>query len=579
MSDEVAARPPRRGAVGGRALRLVSVLVLLVGAGLYLRELRQNLDLTLPRVRVPLAPLELPAELAPAPDLGVPPGAAAGRDVVLVTLDTTRPDRLGLYGNQAIETPTLDRLGREGVVFSKAVATAPVTLPAHASILTGLYPYGHGARANGVFAADATPPTLAEILAAHGYDTAAFVSSFALDSRFGLDRGFAIYDDKMLRTGGSIGFSERRADETTERAIAWLRSPRTRPYFLWVHYYDPHTKYDPPEPYASQSTNKYDGEIAYMDAQLGQLLDAAKAASRRDPLVVVTADHGEALGEHGEDTHSLLVQEATLRIPWILRAHGVLPSGRRIDGLASQVDVMPTVLSLLGIDAPAGLHGSDWARAPDPDRAVLAETVEGRVNFGWRRLSALYLGDLKLVSGARPALYDLAHDPTESQDLAAVNPEAVARLESRLDALRSGEPELLLPFTGALGDATTQRLAALGYIVTEGQTMPASGPGPDPRDMMAAMHRVMLAVDGPANADAGAYSMWFRFVARMQGIELPRTDEEVTAVLKAMAERDPSFAPTLYFLAVFYTKVNRPDDASRTLERLEAVKRAASGAG
>ena len=242
MSDEVAARPQRRGAVGGRALRLVSLLVLLVGAGLYLRELRQNLDLTLPRVLLPLAPLELPAELAPAPDLGVPPGAAAGRDVVLVTLDTTRPDRLGLYGNQAIETPTLDRLGREGVVFSKAVATAPVTLPAHASILTGLYPYGHGARANGVFAADATRPTLAEILAAHGYDTAAFVSSFALDARFGLDRGFAIYDDKMTRTGGSIGFSERRGGRDDRASHRLAAGPHTRPYFLWVHYYDPHTQ-------------------------------------------------------------------------------------------------------------------------------------------------------------------------------------------------------------------------------------------------------------------------------------------------------------------------------------------------
>ena len=577
MSDEGAARPPRRGAVGVSTLRLVSLLALLAGAGLYLSGLWLDVQSARLGLSVPLAPLELPAELAPAADLGVPPGAAAGRDVVLVTLDTTRPDRLGLYGNDAIETPTLDRLGREGVVFSKAVATAASTLPAHASILTGLYPHGHGARANSIFKVDATRPTLAEVLAAHGYDTAAFVSSFALDARFGLDRGFASYDDEMAHPSKFIGFAERRGDETTERAIAWLRSPRARPYFLWVHYYDAHTGYDPPEPYASRSANPYDGEIAFMDAQLGRLLDAAEAASRRAPLVVVTADHGEALGEHGEATHAYLVQEATLQIPWILRADGVLPGGRRIDARASQVDLMPTVLSLLGIDAPAGLHGSGWTRAPDPDRAVLAETVEGRVNFGWRRLSALYLGDTKLVSGAGPALYDLARDPTESQDAAAANPEEASRLESRLRALRRGEPEFLVPDTGGLDAAATQQLAALGYIVTGARTMPAGGPGPDPRDMMAAMSRLQLAVWGPENADA--IPTWARLVARMQGIAMPRTGEEAIAALEAMAERDPGFAATLHFLAIYYDRAGRAEDAARTLERLETLKRAASGAG
>ena len=228
------------------------------------------------------------------------------------------------------------------------------------------------------------------------------------------------------------------------------------------------------------------------------------------------------------------MQEATIQIPWILRPR-VLPRGRRIDGRASQVDLMPTVLSLLGVDVPAGLHGSDWTRAPDPGRAVMAETLEGRVNFGWRRLSALYLGDLKLVSGARPALYDLARDPTESQDVAAANAEAVARLESRLRALRRGEPELLVPITGALGDQTTQRLAALGYIVTEARTMPASGPGPDPRDMMAAMHRLMLAVDAPASA--GVFHLGPARGPDAGHRAAAHRREEAIAVLEAMTER------------------------------------------
>jgi len=576
MSNEVAAPPRQRGAVAGRVVRLISLLVLLVGAGFYLRELRGNLDLALPRTRVPLAPLELPPELLPASDLGVLSGAAAGRDLVLITLDTTRPYRLGLYGNRAIETPNLDRLGREGVVFSRAVATAPVTQPTHTSIFTGLYSYAHGVRANGFFTPGVTPPTLTEILAAQGYDTAAFVSSAALDASLGLDRGFGVYDDHVDPTKVKMGYSDRAGDVTTDLAIAWLRRPRTGPYFLWVHYFDPHAKYKPPEPYASQSTNLYDGEIAFMDAQIGRLLDAVAAASQRDPLVVVTGDHGEALGEHNEDSHAYLVQEATLKIPLILSAPGVLPKGRRIDGRASQIDLLPTILSLLGIGAPAGLHGNDWTRSPAPDRAVMAETVEGRVNFGWRRLSALYLGDLKLVSGPTPELYDLARDPTESQNLAAANPDLVARLESRLRALRSGEPDALVPVKSAIDDATSQQLAALGYIVTEQRTISASGPGPDPRDVMSTMRRVKLTANAPDNgADTPT---WVRLVARMQGIELPRNTEEAITALEALADRDPDFAPTLHFLSEFYRRAQRPDDLERTRKRLDALSSAASGA-
>jgi len=577
MSDAGAAPRKRRGAAGARGLRLLSLLVLLVGAGLYLRGVWQHLNQWGDRVRLPFAPLVLPADLAIAPDLGVGHGAAAGRDVILVTLDTTRPDRLSLYGNHAIETPNLERLGREGVTFAKAAAVTPVTLPSHASILTGLYPFGHGARANGVFALDAAHPTLAGILAEHGYDTAAFVSSFAIDARFGLDRGFALYDDEMdAGSGSAVGFSQRRGDRTTDRAISWLRRPRAGPYFLWVHFYDPHGPYEPPEPHASRSANPYDGEIAFVDEQLGRLLDAAKLTGRPDPLIVVVADHGESLGEHGEGSHSYLVHEATIAIPMIMNARGVLPGGRQIDGRASQVDVLPTVLALLGFDAPAGLHGIDWSRPAEPGRAVMAESVEGRVNFGWRRLSALFQGDFKLVRGTRPALFDLARDPTETQDVATANAEVVARLERRLDLLTRGEPEQLLSNTGALGDAASQQLAALGYIVTGGLAIPVNGPGPDPRDQMADMRRVMTLVLGPELYPAS--TAWSRFLARLQGIMLPRNDEEVVTALESFAERNPDFAPTYYFLAIFYGRQNRHEDASAILQRLDAVKRAASDA-
>ncbi|HYH44672.1 MAG TPA: sulfatase, partial [Thermoanaerobaculia bacterium] len=273
-------------------------------------------------VPVLLAAVLIGAMVAAGCRAGEPGGTAAGSSdgasLLLVTLDTVRADRLGGYGYAAAETPTLDRLAREGVRFAAASTNAPLTLPAHASLLTGLLPPRHGLRNNG---AGRLPevPTLAAVLAAAGYRTAAFVSSFVLDRRFGLDRGFAVYDDDVERdAGGGVALdAERRGDRTVERALAWLsaKTPETldreRPFFLWVHLYDAHAPYAPPAPYDSRHRGRpYDGEIAFADAQVGRLvaeLERRGLAGRT--LVAVTADHGEALGEHGELTHGLLLYE------------------------------------------------------------------------------------------------------------------------------------------------------------------------------------------------------------------------------------------------------------------------------
>ncbi|MBW2269255.1 MAG: sulfatase [Deltaproteobacteria bacterium] len=552
-------------------IRLLSVALLIMGTALYAWGLLVG-NLRIGPPLVALAPLQLPPELVPVESLQVPAGTLTGRNLLLVTLDTTRADRLGLYGNASAQTPTLDRLGREGVVFSRAVATASSTLPTHASMLTGLYPHRHGAPANAVFVLDPDVPTLGEVLAERGYRTAAFISASTIDAQFGLSRGFDHYDDVSSALARYEILSERRADETTDRAIAWLERPGARPWFVWVHYFDPHAVYAPPEPHATGHLLAYDGEIAFVDAQLARLLEAARAASSRDPLVVVAADHGEALGEHGEQTHSYLVQEATLQIPLILHAGDALPGGRRIDARASQVDLMPTVLALLGIESPTGLDGVDWTHSPEPDRPVLAETIEGRALYGWSRLSALYQGEAKLVTGSRAALYDLGRDPTERQDLADAKPAEVVELERRLLEIRGGEGGMLAPAPGVLADDTIQRLAALGYVVTEGLAFEAGGPGPDPRDLVDDVSKLQITVNARLQADR--ISWLLRAFAWLNDVPLPRTAEETTEVLEAMVERRPDFAPAWYYLGDYYKQAGRNEDFARAHERLEALRRA-----
>ncbi|MBZ0270102.1 sulfatase, partial [bacterium] len=286
---------------------------------------------------------------------GPSPGDLAGWNVLLVTIDTLRSDRLGFEGWTAADTPVLDRLAAGGVVFRTALATAPVTLPSHASILTGLYPPRHGALDNGIYSLPEGVPTLATILKDAGYATSASIGAYVLHRQYGLARGFDVYDDRFRHPSADAA-RERRGAHVVDRAIRWLRErDHDAPFFLWAHLYDPHAPYSPPAEYAGFA-DPYDGEIAYVDACIGALLDALREeGSLARTLVVVTADHGEAFGDGGERTHGLLLRESTLRVPWILRAKGALPGGREIADVVSGADVAPTVLALLGLPVPAGL--------------------------------------------------------------------------------------------------------------------------------------------------------------------------------------------------------------------------------
>ncbi len=423
---------------------------------------------------------------APAPG----PAPAAPANLLLITLDTVRADRIGAYGYPAAETPHLDRLAREGLRFEQAAATAPLTLPSHATILTGLLPSRHGVRNNGAGALSPTVETLATRLSAAGYRTGAFVGSFVLDRRFGLARGFATYDDEIERgpRAGSLE-AERPGSLVVDRALAWLaRLDDPRPFFAWVHLYDAHAPYAPAPPFSDRHPGRpYDAEIASVDHEVGRLLAGLGERAART-VVAVTADHGEGLGDHGELTHGLLLYESTLRVPLLLTAPGFLPAGRSVADPVSLADLAPTLAGVLGLEfAPPQLAGRDLGAALRdggrlPRADLYAETEYPR-SFGWSALAALRRGDLKYIAAPRPEVYDLGADAAESRNLLAEDGAAAPELQARLAALRGGEPA---PTVAAPGDSEMRaRLASLGYLGAGTAAPPSDGrASKDPKDMV-----------------------------------------------------------------------------------------------
>lgn len=396
--------------------------------------------------------------------------AACGREgqrpsLLLVTLDTTRADALGCYAARPGLTPNLDRLASEGLVFECARSVAPLTLPAHASMLTGLYPPRHTLRDNGLAPLPASARTAAEELAAAGYETAAFVSAAVLDRSWGLAQGFELYDDPPSTQAG-VHIEERPGVETVQHALDWLRSrSRERPFFVWVHLYEPHAPYSPPRAFLEQARgDAYLGEVAAEDHELGRLLDALRNTQELErTLVLVAADHGEALGQHGEPTHSIFCYEPTMRVPLIARLPGASRSGVRLRAPVSLVDLFPTLLAAAGGAPPPRLDGRDLlADSLDEERTVYFESYCGWLNYAWSPLCGAADQRETYLWSEGEELFDLPHDPRQKLNLAEQRVADCARWRERLRTLVSG-PALARADGEHADEAQRARVRELGY--------------------------------------------------------------------------------------------------------------------
>jgi arylsulfatase A-like enzyme len=414
--------------------------------------------------------------------------------VLIVTIDTLRADRVGIYGAANVQTPNIDRLAREGAWAPQADASVPLTRPSHISMFTGLYPAEHGVRDNVSPPLADDIPILTTLFEKRGFATAAFIASSVLDRQSGLARGFDVYSDRF-----DAGADQRSGDAVVAEAIAWLKGPAPpKPlgakagFYAWVHLYDPHAPYDPPEPYAARYAGRpYDGEVAWCDELVGRLIAALRDAGTLDnTLVVVASDHGEALGEHGEDVHGYFVYEATLRVPLVMRGPGVKP-GTRLDAVARTIDLFPTILELtgLGTEIPAS---SARSLAPAlrggrmPDEPSFAESLVPLLHYGWSDLRAVRDGRWKYILAPRPELYDLDTDPGELSNLIGQEPSRARAMRTGLeDRLRKETPTVRKDAAASgISPDLLERLGALGYV-SPGGSADRKSAGADPKDKLA----------------------------------------------------------------------------------------------
>jgi len=554
----------------------------------------------------------------------LPALAAAATDqpnVILITLDTVRADRMGFLGSKYGLTPQLDALASQGVVFERAYSQAPITPVSHATILTGTYPQYHGIRNFG----DRLPPSvpfLPDILHAQGYHTGAFVGSIILDPKngfaSGFERGFDVYDAGFHRqkTGERREASmQRRGDVTLGHVFEWLGQQQGRPFFLWFHLWDAHDPYNPPEPFRSRFAGApYNGSIAYVDAIVGKLLEYLRNQGLYDKaLIAVAADHGESLGEHGELTHSIFLYDSTIHVPLLLKLPGNRFAGQRVTAAASLVDLVPTLLDALGQTPPPAMQGRSLLPLvgnPHPaNRPSLATGDHSERSFGWSALVSLRTGNQLFVRAPSPELYDLAADPGAKTNLYRVNRVAALRLATQLDnfvkRISTGAPQAL---QDGLDEKSREKLSALGYVGS-GRTSPTTRIDPKDRiDVANDMHDASLAIE--EGKEATVIPLLLRVVAKDPQIQaaqyylgiaysrkgnfakaipplrkaielrpdalmaqyelaicLYETGDLKTAAshFEILVENRPDWSDARYSLASIYARTGRPEEAAKNL--------------
>jgi choline-sulfatase len=449
------------------------------------------------------------------------PARASQRNVYLITIDTLRSDHVGCYGYERIETPAMDQLAKEGIRFAQAFTPSPITNTSHASILTGLLPSAHGVSDFGVPLA-AAHPTLPELLQKQGYRTAAFIGAVILDSKTlapGLDRGFEFYDNfpQQHQTKSRWGRLERRGMDVVQHAEDWLDTHiKAEPHFVWVHLYDPHDPYEPPPPYSEQYKDRlYDGEIAYADSALGHFLAHLKKRDLYDgALIILVGDHGEGLGEHGEDTHGIFLYDSTTHVPLLLKLPEEQEAGKVVGGQVRTIDVMPTVLDLLAIAAAPRLDGTSLRHiifANESPRTAVGET-DYPVRFGWAPLRSIRLEGFKFIEAPRPELYDLQADPGETRNRYVPWDATTKKLRKMLSELRTKSPSAGERSPGAVAAGTVSELRALGYLDASDESSSTDVPEPsllpDPKDKIEQqnlLHVAMMAAEDGRMADARVF--------------------------------------------------------------------------
>jgi arylsulfatase A-like enzyme/Tfp pilus assembly protein PilF len=404
----------------------------------------------------------------------------AGANVLLVTLDTTRADHLPAYGYKGVKTPGLDRVAEKSFIFENAIAQVPLTLPSHTTILTGQLPIWHGVRDNeGFFVDPKKATTLAAILKARGYATAAFVSAFVLDGRWGLNQGFDTYFDHFDQFR-EVNRDEiqRKAAETEAEAEGWLLSNKDKRFFLWVHFYDPHEPYDPPEPFASAyAANRYDGEIAYMDQSLARLMAKLETLGLSErTLVVVTGDHGEGLGEHDEATHAMFLYDTTLHVPLFIR----VPGGRerRLPGIVRHIDVAPTILDLLGFPPESDMQGASLIPlingAEKSGRTAYSESIYAQVHYGWSPLKSITTRKYQYIDSPKAELFDREDDPGQRRNLIETKSSVAGSLKEQLQEVVDQFTRKDLAGPAKMDADTEAKLRALGYLGSPVASTPES---------------------------------------------------------------------------------------------------------
>jgi arylsulfatase A-like enzyme/Tfp pilus assembly protein PilF len=422
-------------------------------------------------------------------------------NVLLVTIDTVRADHVGCYGATSVKTPSIDALAHDGIVFERAISQVPLTWPSHVAILTGTYPFHNGVQdfTGQPLAADFR--TVAQAFSEHGYATAAVVSSFVLDRSWGVARGFTYYDDAFAGNAflrNDIALVERKAAESVERSLAWFRHRPPKPFFFWLHLYDPHSPYEPPEPFRSAYRDHlYDGEIAYADSQLGRLIAWLKKNQLYDrTAIVLVSDHGESLGEHGEKEHGFFVYNSTIHVPLIIKPAAKAAGAQRVSDVVEITAVAPTLLKLAGIADRISGQFDTASLLPKPKLdAAYSETMYPFSSFGWNPLHSLESGDYHYIEAPRPELYNLRDDPRETRNLVGEQPAIAATLKQQLRD--RGTLRAATAGKGAAADeATVEKLRALGYLAYR-SPVPASALDklPDPKDKVGELEAILQASD------------------------------------------------------------------------------------